>query len=424
MKMRRKALLWPLALLALLAFRRVRAPDNLPQQAFLPYKLFPEDHSSTNQDGLSGSHPRQRPAPAFPLSGIDISPVRRPQTFGTAPRAGPSTLFSPSAGLRSQPFGVDHHFDGHLQPLAWPEPVGRRLENSASSSFSFDQLVQEPGRFIPGVPLREPGTSSQLQYSGITSQNLPSWSGEKQPWDPRPLVHGVNVRWHIPQFTGSDGRQFGPYGLGRTFFEAKRYPLDFPPLLRFYNDPVWRTTDYEDFVVRNRFVTHFSVFRPEPQILADIQRVIHSALSSHGHQPDRVNPQVSLNELEWAWPPVAIFWDPTKLIVRKKMLKRTHQEIKNWPGSSPMDSLRRLTVRTDQGPRHILMTRVPITRNGVVQHIGTNSEFWLFHEGLVTHPHGKRPTMGLLGGMFLPKEAVADLDGSGLLAPALTHVRY
>lgn len=309
---------------------------------------------------------------------------------------------------------------------------GYHPEQTTRSRLELGRSAAQPSpadSWIPSLP-----SSSEL-YDAMTRG--PHFEGDSQyPWNTEG-VPWINVRQmprykhdfaDVPRFTMKDGRTYGPLGIGGLLFETKPYPLDFPHLRANWDLSSPTPTNIEGYVYGNRkLLAGDPIFRPEPQLLGDIQRTLRAPLSAAGWRSELVSGSTELKQGEYVWPPVKMYEaNPSSLNMARGVGKHLHEGISyalhNWHrAESPQ--MYHLTVSSgNSGVRHILMTRVSAATYTDLGHESVNSDFWLLHEAVADVADPERPKYALLGGMFLPKYAPEALAKKGFFEPAFQHV--
>lgn len=252
------------------------------------------------------------------------------------------------------------------------------------------------------------------------------------PWGwvkfPGPSIPRGEYRVH--PFTTPDGRTWGPFRIGGTQFQSKPYPLD-TPFFRLTNHygqlyPV----DFEHYIAGEVFLIDNSIFRPNPEMLRRIRVRVVAPLRATGWQPGSIpgsNDEDWINEGEFLWPPVRTHPDirNRELQMTANVRSKLHAEAMAALSQHTMESpsVWTLTLPGVEGERErkIMMTRIS-PRYADSPWLAGRSDLWVFHEALVDVMKGQRTTLGLLGGMFLPKGAAETLRREGYVRPAFAEL--
>lgn len=339
-------------LLLTLMFGRARAPRRLPFEGFREYQLFPPNQIAANPSQPAGFDPSL-------LSALTMTPLR----------------VSPA----NEPIHNQH--DTLWQPSA-PRPMAPRGE--------------------------------------APSQSLQPRITEVPPWDlvvPSYLrgPRAAPPRWQINRFTAADGRTYGPLVIGGARFHAGSYPLDLSLFRHLYQDagiPV----NFELLSEDNRASTFTNlIFRPEPQILCGIERLIATSLLAGGLQAHRVRPHSAFLEGQFAWPPVKIRANGITLEMSHFHRNQIEQALSTRLATHrfPSHTFFHLLVPSHTGYRHVLMAQLPAEdfTNVYSSTASSVKKFWVLLEGLLGREGETK--MALLGGLFLSRRAVNTLQASG-----------
>ncbi|SJX62652.1 uncharacterized protein SRS1_16550 [Sporisorium reilianum f. sp. reilianum] len=228
----------------------------------------------------------------------------------------------------------------------------------------------------------------------------------------------------VKPFYMDDHRQYGPYSIGLRKFENRPYPVDIPLL---QNNYVYDSKSPINFELTGagRAALAEPLFRPEPEVLKSIQDLLTTTLRRGDWQPKPNDPSDARSALEgeFLWPPVQLQPDvPNQLMMEKDIRKSFSTavvkalEYHRTTGRGVWKlELRYPGVKET---RKIMMFRTRADVNTEVTYRTTASDFWLFYEALQDQSEGGRPTLALLGGTFLPREAVRRQLFGGVLRSA------
>lgn len=271
-------------------------------------------------------------------------------------------------------------------------------------------------------------SSSEFQIALKTESPWP-WSPSNPPWvpHPNPDPRTRDKQWIIKRFKKlDDGREFGPLPVGLGKFSPEKYPLNMPWLENMYSRGEFKHENFEHYTHGGKFIALNSIFRPEPQILTQIQNRIHAALRFNRWEATLVTEgKGGVREGEYLWPPVKPLHstEGLGLEVPYKVRNRLQHETLTGLNAHSKDNpvAWHMTIPTRRGgERHVMMTKAnaaEFVQGG--ESIGDRN-FWVFHEAL----QGKwdEPKLAMLGGMYLPKGAEGQLKEAGFAKPAFENI--
>ncbi|CBQ72818.1 conserved hypothetical Ustilaginaceae-specific protein [Sporisorium reilianum SRZ2] len=240
-------------------------------------------------------------------------------------------------------------------------------------------------------------------------------------------IDGTIVK-KVKPFFMDDHRQYGPYSIGLWKFENRPYPVDIPLLQNNYVHDSKPPIDFE-FTGAGRAALDEPLFRPEPQVLKRIQDLLTTTLRRGDWQPKPNDPSDARSALEgeFLWPPVQLQPDVPNQLMMKKGIRTSFSmavakalEYHHETGRGVWTLELRYPGMMET--RKIMMVWARADLNTVVTYRNRKSHFWLFYEALQDQAHGGRPRLALLGGTFLPWDAVDHLYFAGVLRAAHANV--
>ncbi|SPO26930.1 uncharacterized protein UTRI_10675 [Ustilago trichophora] len=362
----------PLLLLCswLLLFQKIgfaRALDNPPSKDFREYQLFPSnDHSS-------GSY--------------------HPWSLITSDFAAPAAAPSPPP-----PYTVQHPEIGARQASTESTDVARNEIASSSTSVLATTYPHPESRFPKSL------------------QRLP-WSRQGRSSSEKPS-HLIKIM----KFSTLDGERYGPFHVGSQVFEARKYPLDIPFFQHLYSDVNLIPANFEEFPVKGRRIQASRIFHPEPEILSAIQITLQNRLNAWGFTPKRVVQHSDLMELEYLWPPVDTISGENNLGMSRNRRGRLHSSYLGQIMPSHQQRMMHLRLKVGGQDRHILMTPLDYKDYTDLRANAIRSKLWLFSEGFIKAKPGETPMLAVLGGTFLPAEAIVAFRGFDQISPAFMRL--
>ncbi|KAJ1036845.1 hypothetical protein NDA11_006172 [Ustilago hordei] len=290
---------------------------------------------------------------------------------------------------------------------------------------SYASVVKGPSRHpSPSDPLDALPSNSEFENALLTRPPSPR-SPSNPLWVPSPNPDPFSTAKHymIPKITTYYGRTFGPLPIGRSKFHPTPYPFTIPHFQNTYTRQALWPVDFDVAHVR-QLLDGEKMYRPEPHILKNVRKAVHTPLRLHGWEPG------VKGQGEFLWPPTIIH--PTKAISGLEMPVKTRLELhselmSNFKDHSQIDSeMWHLTVETREGKRNVLMSKANAERfvDGA-EGEKNDHDFWMFHEAF-RKPHLQKevgaPGLAFLGGMYLPKDAIKKLEEAGSVRPAFQSV--
>ncbi|SPO26936.1 uncharacterized protein UTRI_10404_B [Ustilago trichophora] len=247
------------------------------------------------------------------------------------------------------------------------------------------------------------------------------WDLTRPPWTlfREPTVN-TRSQYILDSFTLDDGRKFGPLWIGSNKFGPQAYPHDIPFLRDSYQGMDMRPANFERYRQFFRQTDKAVLFRPDPDMMHRIQSLITTPLRRFGWEPQAPG-NVLIKQGEFLWPPVKAETDGISLNMPYNRRQHLWRAITwRFKAHNPVyPTIFHLTVPdTGMSQRHIMATTVNSYHFTEMRPVSINSDFWVFFEA-VTHPQPpKKALMALIGGMFLPKDALPYLLHDGTLRPA------
>lgn len=209
----------------------------------------------------------------------------------------------------------------------------------------------------------------------------------------------------IPAVVDANGQLWGPFDLHPSKFQPVEYLLTMSQLSHLYTFDGTRPAGFVQAKKARRigFKVRPLAFRPDPELLQEIQRSTIGFLERQGILPQQlIFAPGTLHEGKFLLPPLE--QAPLGLQMPKAFLER----LVFLPGERLRERLKassnlyHMIVRTSEGPRNVLMTSANTYAWTTLPQ--KSPALWLFYEGrqsIRTRKH----SLAFLGSMYLPQSA-------------------